>query len=64
MPVETFMRTHDRTVISYLTKPLRPSDASFRIRRFVASLGASAHPPQQGQGRTVLGLSDRLAIWP
>jgi CheY-like chemotaxis protein len=49
-------------VSAYLTKPLRPSDASFRIRRFVASLGASTHAPQQGQGRTVLGLSDNARM--
>ena len=33
MPVETFMRTHDRTVLSYLTKPLHDQiSRSFRAR--------------------------------
>jgi HlyD family secretion protein len=33
MPVETFMRTHDRTVISYLTKPLHDQiSRAFRER--------------------------------
>ncbi len=45
-------------ISAYLTKPLRPSDASVRIKRFVAALGGSAHAPQQGQGRTLLGLAD------
>jgi CheY-like chemotaxis protein len=45
-------------VSAYLTKPLRPSDASARVQRFVAQLGASTHVAQQGQGRTLLGLAD------
>ncbi|WP_239488354.1 response regulator [Luteitalea sp. TBR-22] len=49
-------------VSAYLTKPLRPSDASARVQRFVASLGASTHAPQQGQGRTLLGLPDGAQI--
>jgi HlyD family secretion protein len=33
MPVETFMKTHDRTVISYLTKPLHDQiSRAFRER--------------------------------
>lgn len=45
-------------ISAYLTKPLRPSDASVRIKRFVAALGGSVHASQQAQGRTLLGLPD------
>lgn len=45
-------------VSAYLTKPLRPSDASARVQRFVAQLGTSTHVAPQGQGRTLLGLPD------
>jgi CheY-like chemotaxis protein len=45
-------------VSAYLTKPLRPSDAAVRVQRFVATLGTSTHTPQQGQGRSLLGLQD------
>jgi CheY-like chemotaxis protein len=49
-------------VSAYLTKPLRPSDASARIQRFVASLGSSAHVPALGQRRTLLGLPDKARL--
>lgn len=45
-------------VSAYLTKPLRPSDASTRVQRFVASLGTSPRTVPAGHGRTPLGLPD------
>ena len=49
-------------ISAYLTKPLRPSDASGRVQRFVASLGAA--PPQSavGPGRSLLGLPDNARL--
>lgn len=49
-------------ISAYLTKPLRPSDASARIKRFVATLGGGVHAPQPGKGRTLVGLADGAAL--
>jgi two-component system chemotaxis response regulator CheY len=49
-------------VSAYLTKPLRPSDASARVQRFVASLGTSPHTVQPSHGRTLLGLPDGARV--
>jgi two-component system chemotaxis response regulator CheY len=46
-------------ISAYLTKPLRPSDASARVQRFVASLGTNPNAvAARGHGRTLLGLPD------
>lgn len=43
-------------VSTYLTKPLRPSDATARIQRFVGQLGTSAHASQPSAARSLVGL--------
>lgn len=43
-------------VSSYLTKPLRPSDATARIRRFVERVGVAVHARQATVARSLTGL--------
>lgn len=45
-------------VSAYLTKPLRPSDASGRVKRFVSSLSASSTTTPSAPGRTLHSLAD------
>lgn len=49
-------------ISAYLTKPLRPSDASGRVQRFVASLGAVTPQAAVGRGRSLLGLPDKARL--
>jgi two-component system chemotaxis response regulator CheY len=44
-------------ISAYLTKPLRPSDASARVQRFVASLGVGQPGQQAFSGRSFEGLA-------
>lgn len=44
-------------VSSYLTKPLRPSDATARIQRFVARVGVAVHASQAAVARSLAGLA-------
>lgn len=44
-------------VSSYLTKPLRPSDATARIQRFVARVGVAGHVSQAAVPRSLAGLA-------
>jgi CheY-like chemotaxis protein len=49
-------------VSAYLTKPVRPTDASTRIQRFVATVGAAPRLAQSGSGRTLRGLPDGARV--
>lgn len=49
-------------VATYLTKPLRPSDATARIQRFVSQLGTSAHSAQPSAARSLVGLEPGARI--
>lgn len=49
-------------VSTYLTKPLRPSDATARIQRFVSQLGTSAHSAQPSAARSLVGLEQGARI--
>ena len=49
-------------VSAYLTKPLRPTDAAVRIRRFVASLKKGLDAPRLARGRTLAGLSAKARV--
>jgi CheY-like chemotaxis protein len=49
-------------ISAYLTKPLRPSDAAARVRRFVSSVASHPHPAAAGVGRGLAELREQARI--
>jgi CheY-like chemotaxis protein len=49
-------------VSAYLTKPVRPTDASTRIQRIVATVSAAPRLAQSGSGRTLRQVERRACV--